>query len=254
MAPRASGAAGRALVAGLAALAFALAGPAWGAGKPPPGYGSVGRWIVDPQGRVFVPHGLNLVVTRPPYWSSWFSEQDARFVASQGFTAMRINVIPEALEPRLGHVDATYLGHFAVRQSQLARHGIATLLTLNQDDYSSRCGGNGFPSWAVLAPCAEPWAPFWADDAAADGAGLQAHFLSWWSRLAGRFAGVRGLLGYDLLNEPEAADDATLGDLLRRTVATVREVDARRLAHVLDVTAQRMAEFTGAREVGRLAT
>ena len=202
MAPRASGAARRLAVAAGVALVLALAAGSGATAAAPPDFGSVGRWIVYPDGRVFLPHGLNLIVTRPPYWASWFGEQDARFLASQGFTAMRVNIQPQGLEPELGPLDETYLQHFAARQAQLARFGIATLVSLNQDGFGEACGGNGFPAWAVLGPCEAAWAPFWANEPAADSVGLQDHLGAWWTAIASRFAGARGLLGFDLLNEP----------------------------------------------------
>ncbi len=223
-----SGAARRLAVAAGAALVLALAAGQSAAAD----FGSVGRWIVYPDGRVFLPHGLNLVVTRPPYWASWFGNEDARFLASQGFTALRVNLQPQALEPELGLLDTTYLQRFADRQAQLARYGIATLVALNQDGYAEACGGNGFPSWALLGPCESAWAPFWADAPAADSVGLQEHYGAWWTAIASRFAATRGLLGFDLLNEPQAPDDAAPGALWRETVATVRAADPGRLAFV----------------------
>lgn len=234
MAPRAPGVVRSLAVATGAALALAFA-PAVGLGATAttsPDFGSVGRWITYPDGRVFLPHGLNLVVTRPPYRASWFSDQDARFVASQGFTAMRVTILPQALEAELGRIDTAYLQSFVARQQQLARFGIATLVALNQDGYAEACGGDGFPSWAVLGPCDEPWTPFWANAAAADSVGLQDHYRSWWDAIAPRFAGAHGLLGFDLLNEPTAPDDAMLGGLWRQTIATVRGVDHAHLAFV----------------------
>lgn len=234
MASRASGAARRFAVAVGAALVLALAAGA-GAGaaaKPQPAFGSVGRWITYPDGRVFLPHGLNLVVTRAPYWASWFSEQDARFIASQGFTAMRVNIQPQALEPKPGRLDMAYLQHFRVRQAQLGRYGIATLVALNQDEYAKTCGGDGFPSWAVLGPCKDAWGPFWANAPAADSVGLQDHYRSWWTAIASRFAGAPGLLGFDLLNEPKAPDDVALGRLWRRSIETVRGADPGHLTFV----------------------
>ena len=42
------------------------------AGSAAPGqaaFGGSGRWLTYADGRVFVPHGLNLVVTKPPYYA-----------------------------------------------------------------------------------------------------------------------------------------------------------------------------------------
>jgi hypothetical protein len=229
MASRASGAARRlAAAAGTALLVALAAGP----GAAAADFGASGRWITYPDGRVFLPHGLNLVVTRPPYSATWFSEQDARFIASQGFTAMRLAILPQAIEPELGRVDSAYLQRFIARQAQLARYGIASLVALNQDGYAEACGGDGFPAWALLAPCDDPWAPFWANAPAADTVGLQGHYRSWVTEVGRRFAGARGLLGLDLLNEPKAPDDGVVGALWRATLPTVRAAAPGRLAFV----------------------
>jgi endoglycosylceramidase len=213
-------------------LAVALAATGLLAGNAHGAFGGSGRWITYPDGRVFVPHGLNLVVTRPPYWNSWFGAEDARFLASQGFSAMRITFLPQALEPELGQVDARYAGHFVEREALLARFGMATLLTLNQDGYAESCGGDGFPEWAVIDSCEAPWQPFWADEPAGDGIGLQDHYRAWWRGLATRFADARGLLGYDLLNEPKAPDEAALTALWRSTAETIRTADRSHLVFV----------------------
>jgi endoglycosylceramidase len=197
-----------------AALATSTAAPSNAA------FGGTGRWLTYPDGRVFIPHGLNLVVTKAPFWAPWFGEDDARLLAQEGFTALRITFLPSALEPRIGAYDAAYLQHFVDRARLLARYGIAVLPTLNQDGYTEECGADGFPAWMQLAPCASVWSPFWANDPAADGVGLQDHFLGWWQYVLPRF-GTANVLGFDLMNEPVAPDEATLGGFWQRTVTAL---------------------------------
>jgi len=234
---------GRVAFLAVAATVVALAGTSAAASPEPFGgtqFSSTARWITYPDGRVFLPHGFNTVVTRAPYANTWFGAADARFLAGLGFTAMRIAILPEALEPEPGRIDAAYVQDFVDQVRLLARYGIATLVALNQDRYAPECGGDGFPPWAVLERCTEttalasegPWGPFWANAPAADGIGLQDHLLAWWRYLAGRFAGEPGVLGYDLLNEPTAPDEPTLDLLWRSSVAAVREQDR---AHVVFV-------------------
>jgi endoglycosylceramidase len=226
------------LAAAAVALAAAAAGDADGVAAAPAGtFGSTGRWITYPDGRVFVPHGFNTVVTRAPFANTWFGAADARFLAGLGFTAVRVAILPEALEPEPGRLDTAYVQRFVDQARLLARYGISTLVALNQDRYAQECGGDGFPAWAVLERCTPatplesegPWRPFWANAAAPDGVGLQEHLLGWWRLIAGRFAGIRGVLGYDLLNEPKAPDDGTLDELWRSAIDAVRAADR---AHV----------------------
>jgi endoglycosylceramidase len=208
--PRRGLAVGVALLAGLLAAAPAAAA-----------FGSAGRWLTYPDGRVFIPHGLNLIVTRPPYWAPWFGAGDARLLAAEGFTALRVNIQPSALEPEPGSYDGAYLQHAVETAALLARSGIAVLPSLNQDGYSEACGVDGFPAWAQLAPCDTVWAPFWANAVAADGAGLQDHYLGWWRFAFDHLGAAGNLLGFDLLNEPVAPDSATLGVFWQRTVAAL---------------------------------
>jgi endoglycosylceramidase len=194
-------------------LALALASPASGA------FGGSGRWLTYPDGRVFVPHGVNLLATRAPYFPSWFGEDDARLLAREGFTVVRLLFLPAALEPAPDAWDPAYLKEFTDRVDLLARYGIATVLALNQDDYAEACGGDGFPAWMVVGSCDDPWAPFWAN-ADLEGSGLQDRYLDFWSYAIPRLTSG-SLLGLDLLNEPQAPDAATLGAFWQRTVAAV---------------------------------
>jgi endoglycosylceramidase len=193
-----------------------------GAVGSPPAFGTAGRWITYPDGRVFLPHGLNAVVTAPPYHAR-LGVADARLLASEGFTALRLALLPAGLEAQLGHVDRSYPQRVAAQARLLSRYGISTLVALNQDGYSEACGGDGFPGWAVLAPCDAgvdmAWAAFWADAEAADGVGLQEHYLAWWRAAAPLLRGTPGLLGLDLLNEPDSTQPAVLGRLASRAAA-----------------------------------
>jgi endoglycosylceramidase len=224
----------------LAVAAIAMQATSRPATAPSTAFGAVGRWITYPDGRVFIPHGLNSVVTAPPYYNDRLSVADARFLANEGFTALRLAVLPEALEPTVGAIDAGYVDRFAEQTALLGRDGIATVLDLNQDRYASICAGDGFPSWAVVGTCADDlalsgvaaWRAFWDNTAAADEVGIQDHYLGWWKVIASRFAGSRSLLGYDLLNEPKVVDDTTLAGLWQRSLGAVRAADKQHVGFI----------------------
>jgi endoglycosylceramidase len=227
------------LTTAVAATGFAFrAAP--GAHAATAGFGSTGRWLTYADGRVFVPHGVNTIVTSAPYYNDRLTAADARFLAGEGFTAVRVAVLPSALEPTPGKIDATYVRRFVAQAALLARYGIATLVDLNQDRFAEACGGDGFPAWAVIGGCGDnpaysgvnAWDAFWTDEPAPDEVGLQAHYDAWWRTLAKAFAGTSSLLGYDLLNEPKAVDEAQLGALWSRAIAVVREHDAAHVAFV----------------------
>jgi endoglycosylceramidase len=212
----------------LAALAVPItAGPS--AATPPAGtgvaaspLGQTGRWTTDPSGRVVVLHGLNQVYKIAPYAPSadGFGEDDAAFLAANGFNAVRVGVIWAAVEPQPGQYDDAYLASIAATVQTLAAHGIVSLLDFHQDLYNEKFQGEGAPAWAVqdgglpnpalgfpfnyFGNLAEDraWDAFWRNAPAADGVGLQDHYARAWAHVAARFADVASVVGYEVLNEP----------------------------------------------------
>jgi endoglycosylceramidase len=110
-----------------------------------------GRWLIDVQGRVVIVHGFNVVNKLAPYTpqSIGFDEDDAAFLESHGFNAVRLGVIWKAVEPLPGVYDAGYLAQMKATQQLLANHHIYSLIDWHQDEYSEVFGGEGFPEWAV---------------------------------------------------------------------------------------------------------
>ena len=140
----------RAVLAALVATAVAAA-PAAAAVRPGQ-LGHEGRWYTDDHGRVRILHGLNVVAKRAPYLPSaiGIGEDDAAFMARQGFSTIRLGVIYTAVEPRPGVYDDRYLGRIASTVRTFRRHGIYSLLDFHRDQYNERFQGQGFPDWAVL--------------------------------------------------------------------------------------------------------
>ena len=60
------------------------------------------RWLVDDQGRVVVLHGFNVVQKNPPYVRSEFGKRDARLLARDGFTVVRLPFLWAGVEPQPG--------------------------------------------------------------------------------------------------------------------------------------------------------
>ena len=62
-----------------------------------------GRWLVDSTGRVEVPHGMNMVEKSAPYYpgpqADGFGADDAAYLASQGYTYVRLGIEMNALSP-----------------------------------------------------------------------------------------------------------------------------------------------------------
>jgi endoglycosylceramidase len=255
-----------------ALLAFALltvAAPA-AAAKPPhvgpkPPLSTTGRWITDRSGRVVILHGLNMVDKRPPYLPSalGFGADDAAFLRHNGFNTIRLGMIYKGVEPRPGKFATTYIRKSRALERTLARHGVFSLLDFHQDLYNERFGGEGWPDWAVLDDGfpAQPLAGFplsyitspglnrsfdnfWANAAGPGGAGLQDRYAAAWARVATAFRHDRGVLGYDLLNEPwpgstwsacantvgcPAFDRGSLAPFYRRAIQRIRRVETRHI-------------------------
>jgi endoglycosylceramidase len=192
------------------------------------GLSQTGRWVTDASGRVVVLHGLNQVYKVAPYEPSaaGFSDDDAAFLASNGFNAVRVGVIWAGVEPQPGVYDDGYLDSINATVQMLAAHGIVSLLDFHQDLYNEKFQGEGAPAWAVagdtvggllpnpalgfpgnyLGNPAEwhTWDQFWANAKASDGVGLQDHYARMWAHVAARFANNPAIAGYEIMNEPWA--------------------------------------------------
>src|SRR4051794_10624664 len=248
-----------------AAIAWAvLAGSAAAAPQPP--FGHAGGFITDADGRVFISHGVNMVYKVAPYEPSaaGFGEDDAAFLADEGFNSVRLGVIYKAVEPRPGVYDDAYLDKLTQTAALLEKHGIAPLVDFHQDMYNEKYQGEGWPDWAVFddgAPnqpllgfpnnylvnpaVSRAFDNFWANVDGPGGVGIGDRYAQAWKHVAARFAGHDGVLGYDLVNEPwpgtgwqqcintagcPAFDQGRFADFYRRTISAVRQSDSRHLA------------------------
>ncbi|MEO9221425.1 MAG: hypothetical protein ABI251_06550 [Mycobacteriaceae bacterium] len=72
-----------------------------------------GRWITDRDGRVAITHGVNMVAESPPYAidAMGFGEDDAQYLADNGFDSVRVGLYWTAVEPKPGVYDQAYLAH-----------------------------------------------------------------------------------------------------------------------------------------------
>src|SRR2546423_11461352 len=244
----------------LAAAAGAPAAPA----APALPLGHVGRWTTDAQGRVVILHGYNMVYKRPPYdpTAVGFGDDDAAFLAAEGYNAVRVGIIYKAVEPTPGAYDDAYLARIASIVDTLGRHGIVWMLDFHQDLYNETFQGEGWPDWAVqddglphepksgfpnnyigMPALQRAFDHFWNNDPGPGGVGLQDRYAAAWRHVAERFRGNADVLGYELMNEPWPgttwqpcatpsgcpAFDATLTAFAKRVAAAVRPVDARTL-------------------------
>jgi endoglycosylceramidase len=225
--------------------------------------GHAGRWITDASGRVIVMHGLNMVYKVRPYYpaAAGFGVDDAAFLQRMGFNVVRVGVIWKAVEPKPGVYDDRYLRRIAATVRTLAKHGIFSLLDFHQDMYNERFQGEGAPDWAVQddgLPNPKNGFPFnyvnnpalqraedhfWANSPGPGGVGLQDRYAAAWRHVARMFRAARGILGYELMNEPSSgtqllscntpggcpAFDAQLTAFHRRVAKAIRTVDRQTL-------------------------
>jgi endoglycosylceramidase len=189
----------------------------------PPQLRRKGRWLVDPEGRVVIIHGLNLVYKRKPYVPpnsvTGFRKADADWLARHGFNGARIGTLWAGLTPDApGKGDKTYLDRWQRVMDLLADRGIWMQLDAHQDQWHETYGGEGVPDWAMirpspfnlLPPLTAPfplgyWTPetstvfdeFWANKH-----GLRDGWIAAWKVAAKRWKHQPYLMGYDLINEP----------------------------------------------------
>jgi endoglycosylceramidase len=229
--------------------------------------GHVGRWLTNGHGRVVEVHGVNLVIKRPPYTpaKSGISADDARFLHRHGFTAVRLGILMEALEPKPGHFNHAYLRAIIRTANLLRRHGIRSLVDFHQDLFATTFQGEGLPTWMVdddgvpNAPqlgfpanyfgneaLARTFDNFWANVAGPKGKGLQQWYAGAWRHVARAFRGNHAVLGYDIFNEPwpgtgwqacfppagcPSVDKNLLAPFSHRIIAAIHHVDPHHIAY-----------------------
>ncbi len=205
----------------VAALCCTL--PASALAAPAAPFSHSGRWLSDAGGRTMILHGVNMVYKLPPYApdASGFDEDDAAFLAAEGYDTVRLGVIWKAVEPEPGRYDDAYLARIKTTVDLLERHGILSVLDFHQDLYNERFQGEGAPDWAVLDDGlpAQPqlgfpgnylgmpalqraFDHFWDNDPGPGGVGLQDRYAGAWAHVAAFFKGNPGVLGHELFNEP----------------------------------------------------
>jgi endoglycosylceramidase len=181
-------------------------------------------WLTNAAGQVVIWHGLNQVYKIPPYEPSanGFGEDDAAFLAANGFNAVRLGVIWAGVEPQPGVIDYDYLASIQHTVDILGQYNIVAILDMHQDLYGGSLGGDGAPDWATVtgglpnvdagfpgsyfvSPAQNnAWDAFWANTKASEEIALQNHYALSWQAVADYFKGDPNVAGYDIMNEPWA--------------------------------------------------
>ncbi len=218
------------------------------AGTPPPGGAAVlrveGRHFVAPDGRIVLLRGVNLGGGKLPPFILLDDPAVLDRVVELGFNAIRMPFIWEAYEPEPGRYDDSYLARMTGVAASAWDRGLYVIVDIHQDGFArtvTRGCGCGFPLWAV-SPRAKPHAPdngcgckTWAiqeltdpgvhrsfSDFYADTYGVRTRYLAMLERVAGAFAGIAGVVGYDPLNEPWGDERREIAPLYRDAAAALR--------------------------------
>ena len=164
---------------------------------------------------------------------SGFNNDDAAFLADNGFNAVRVGVIWSDLEPEPGVFDTT-LSRIRSRRpfKPWAINGIYSIIDFHQDAYSTAFGGEGAPDWAVQTDgVANPslpfpyneffnpaeqqaWDSFWSNADAPNGIGLENNYSQMLEYVGNAFNGNSNVAGFELMNEPSPGVSTFLPTLL----------------------------------------
>lgn len=215
---------------------------------PEPPLKNMDRWITDADGRVIIFHGVNMINKLPPYTLSatGFGVHDAELLASNGINVVRVGVIYSAVEPAPGLYDDKYLADIRETVAMLASHGIMSLIDFHQDGWGPSFVCEGFPEWATFTD-EHPIRPlsnfplmlltskavhaafdnFWANKHGPGHRGLQDRFAAAWAHTAKTLRGTKGILGWEILNEPfpGSANAEALTAFTQKVVNAIRTED-----------------------------
>jgi endoglycosylceramidase len=196
--------------------------------------GTTGSFLTNSDGQVVMLHGLNEVykIASGEPSASGFSNDDAAFLAANGFNAVRVGVIWSDLEPEPGVFNSAYLASIESTVQTLGNHGIYSIIDFHQDAYSTAFGGEGAPDWAVQTDGAanpslpfpyniffnpaeqQAWDSFWSNADAPNSIGLEDNYSQMLEYVANAFNGNSNVAGFELMNEPSPGSSTFLSTLL----------------------------------------
>jgi hypothetical protein len=205
-----------------------------------------GRRFVDDKGRTVLLRGVNFAGNSkmPPFLPS-DDMADLDKIVALGMNVIRLPFIWEAFEPTRGIFQTSYLNKMVSIAQAATDRGLYVLVDFHQDGFSrwsiSGCG-SGFPQWTTPvgvtpvqpnnseARCADWGAKMFTDTGMhssfsafhSDKEGAKGSFLEMVRRSTSAFSSVRGVIGYDLLNEPWGTD-AELSALYDAEGAVIRQ-------------------------------
>lgn len=190
-----------------------------------------GRWLVDPQNRVVLLHGVNTVWKTEPYYppdsADGFIAADAQWLADHGFNSARIGTLWVGVTPDApDQVDQAYLTAWDRIIQLMAAQQIWMLFDFHQDMMTPEYQGEGVPEWAVeplkgtinSLPLPRPMFGFpfnyftpqvseLYDNLWAERGMVWDGFRDAWIAVASKWKNQPYHMGYDLMNEPWAGQE-----------------------------------------------
>ncbi|MBW3085969.1 hypothetical protein KEM60_02180 [Austwickia sp. TVS 96-490-7B] len=220
------------------------------------GKGSPGGYLRDAQGRQVILRGFNTdgrVKVSDDCMPAYTAKDIAREHQDMGTNAVRLLMQWRCVEPQPGTYDNAYLDRVEKLVADYNAHGMTVLLDMHQDVYSVHAtpgsdAGNGAPAWAVHmdgkpVPKKKQWWEYYVTPGVirafdnfwnkyGNHPELAEHYAKMWGHVASRFAHHRGVVGYDLMNEPYAGsslpgtvEKGPLSDLYQKCVNEIRKTD-----------------------------
>ncbi len=185
-----------------------------------------GDKFIDMQGRHTLLHGINMVCKeKERNYIGDYREEDFRNLKNWGFNVIRLGIFWDGVEPTPGQYDENYLSRLDQLIELAGNNDIGVILDMHQDLFSC-IYSDGAPEWAtiidgqehiktdlwseayLLSPAVQTaFDNFWNNREAADGIGIQDHFIHMWRHIAARYKENKTVIGYDILNEPFMGSD-----------------------------------------------
>jgi endoglycosylceramidase len=224
-----------------------------------------GGRIVDALGREVLLRGVN-VNAFVEYWAYDpglfttypFTEADADAIAAIGWNVVRLLMSWSRIEPEPGVYDEAYLDAVEAAVLLLESRGIDSIIDLHQDAWSAALasrpdedcsafgnlpafGWDGAPAWATLdggaARCqvgirelspavVASFRAFFSDAPGPGGVGIRTRYVRMLRHVAARFSPHGAVIGYDVMNEPNAIFVDQLQPLSDLYGAAIEEIRA----------------------------
>jgi endoglycosylceramidase len=210
------------------------------------------QFITDSDGRVVVPHGVNVVYKREPYYppEDVFDESDVEQIRGWGFNFVRLGAIWAGVEPDRGEFDQAYLDRIRELVALFGEHDISVLVDYHQNLYSHVLGGDGAPEWAVDTEgeltdyeydTVGEWVLNYAKPAVSNALtnfftnheGIQDEYARAWRHTAKTLRDEPNVIGYSIMNEPTPGIEMTnfeteqLPRMFNNVIGEIRAVDTK---------------------------